>query len=95
MLTGNLVSESLRLDDGDVIDDALVGVEIVGELSVVSLDDGLGCSLNSLGSDSSLHAAKHARQYTTIHMNMDKSGRGGRLSPPLTHKIAYHLCYIY
>ena len=31
MLTGNLVSESLRLDDRDVIDDTLVGVEIVGE----------------------------------------------------------------
>ncbi len=30
-LTGNLVSESLRLDDRDVIDDTLVGVEIVGE----------------------------------------------------------------
>ena len=65
-LTGNLVSESLRLDDCDVVDDTLVGVEIVGEsiirlvngqhlLPVVSLDDGLGCSLNSLGSNSSLH----------------------------------------
>ena len=30
-LTGNLVSESLRLDDRDVVDDTLVGVEIVGE----------------------------------------------------------------
>ena len=53
-LTGNLVSESLRLDDRDVIDDSLVGVEISSEFSVVSLDDGLGGSLNSLGSDSSL-----------------------------------------
>ena len=40
-LTGNLVSESLRLDDRDVIDDSLVGVEISSEFSVVSLDDGL------------------------------------------------------
>ena len=31
VLTGNLVSESLRLDDRDVIDDTLVGVEIVGK----------------------------------------------------------------
>ena len=31
VLTGNLVSESLRLDDRNVIDDTLVGVEIVGE----------------------------------------------------------------
>ncbi len=53
-LTTDLISESLRLDDRDVIDDSLVGVEISSELSVVSLDDGLGGSLNSLGSDSSL-----------------------------------------
>ncbi len=44
------------MDDRDVIDDSLVGVEISSEFSVVSLDDGLGCSLNSLGSDSSLYA---------------------------------------
>ena len=28
---GNLVSQSLRLDDRDVIDDALVGVEVTSE----------------------------------------------------------------
>ncbi len=58
-LTGNLVSESLRLDDRDVIDDSLVGVEISSEFSVVSLDDGLGCSLNSLGSNSSLYTREN------------------------------------
>lgn len=31
VLTSNLVSESLRLDDSDVVDDTLVGVEIAGE----------------------------------------------------------------
>ncbi len=30
-LTSNLVSESLRLDDRDVINDTLVGVEIASE----------------------------------------------------------------
>ena len=30
-LTGNHVSESLRLDDRDVVDDTLVGVEITGQ----------------------------------------------------------------
>jgi hypothetical protein len=35
ILTSNLVSESLRLDDSDVIDDALVGVEITSE-SIIS-----------------------------------------------------------
>ena len=33
--TSNLVSESLRLDDRDVIDDTLVGVEITSE-SIIS-----------------------------------------------------------
>lgn len=77
MLTGNLVSESLRLDDGDVIDDTLVGVEIVGEFSVVSLNDGLGCSLNSLGSDSSLHHSENA-SINTIHMVQGKGAREPR-----------------
>ncbi len=31
ILTSNLVSESLRLDDSDVVDDTLVGVEITGQ----------------------------------------------------------------
>ena len=31
ILTSNLVSESLRLDDRDVINDTLVGVEIASE----------------------------------------------------------------
>ena len=37
--SGDLVSESLRLDNSDVIDDTFVGVEVVGKLSVVFLDD--------------------------------------------------------
>ena len=31
LLTSNLVSHPLRLDDGDVIDDSLVEVEVLGE----------------------------------------------------------------
>jgi hypothetical protein len=31
LLTSNLVSESLGLDDSDVVDDSLVEVEILGE----------------------------------------------------------------
>ena len=31
LLTSNLVSESLRLDDSDVIDDSLVEMEVLGE----------------------------------------------------------------
>eukprot|EP00351_Strombidinopsis_sp_SopsisLIS2011_P005191 CAMPEP_0116871824 /NCGR_PEP_ID=MMETSP0463-20121206/2327_1 /TAXON_ID=181622 /ORGANISM="Strombidinopsis sp, Strain SopsisLIS2011" /LENGTH=171 /DNA_ID=CAMNT_0004510937 /DNA_START=43 /DNA_END=559 /DNA_ORIENTATION=- len=52
--TSNLVSESLGLNDSNVINDTLVGVEVNGELTVVLLDDGSGGSLNSLYSNSSL-----------------------------------------
>ena len=31
LLTSNLVSHSLGLDDGDIIDDSLVDVEVLGE----------------------------------------------------------------
>lgn len=65
LLTSNLVSHSLGLDDGHIIDDSLVEVEVLGKsatvsqttdvylLSVVLLNDGSGGSLDSLGSDSS------------------------------------------
>ena len=68
LLTSNLVSHSLGLDNSDVINDSLVEVEILGQstiisvvrsyvkdvdlLSVVLLDDGSGSSLDSLGSNS-------------------------------------------
>jgi len=52
LLTSNLVSHSLGLDNGDVIDDSLVDVEILGKFSVVLLDDSSGGSLDGLGSDS-------------------------------------------
>ena len=52
--TSNLVSESLGLNDSNVINDTLVGVEVNGELTVVLLNDGSGGSLNSLYSNSSL-----------------------------------------
>jgi hypothetical protein len=35
---GNLVSQSLAGNDGDLIDDALVGLKVEGEARVVSLD---------------------------------------------------------
>jgi hypothetical protein len=43
-----LVAKTLRGDDGDLIADALVGLEIEGELGVVPLDDDLGGLLNGL-----------------------------------------------
>merc|ERR1719223_1310703 len=38
--TSNLVSHSLGLNNGDIVDDSLVEVEVLGKLSVVLLDDG-------------------------------------------------------
>ena len=39
---GDLVAESFGRDDGDLLADALVGVEVEGELGVVLVDDDLG-----------------------------------------------------
>ena len=54
--TGDLVSESLGLDDSAVINDSFVGVEIVGEFTVVFLNDSSGGSLDSLSSNATLYA---------------------------------------
>jgi hypothetical protein len=43
-----LVAEALGRDDGDFITDALVGLEVEGELRVVSLNDDLGGLLDGL-----------------------------------------------
>ena len=50
-VTGNLVAEALGGDDGDLIADALVGVEVRGELGVELLNDDLGGLLDGLGAD--------------------------------------------
>lgn len=47
----NLVAQALGGDDGDLIADALVGLEVEGELGVVPLNDDLGGLLDSLGAD--------------------------------------------
>jgi hypothetical protein len=43
-----LVAETLRGDDGDLIADSLVGLEVKSELWVVTLNDDLGGLLDSL-----------------------------------------------
>ena len=48
-----LVAEGLRGDDGDLLDDPLVGVEVEGQLGVVLLDDHPSCLLDSLRPDAS------------------------------------------
>jgi hypothetical protein len=44
----NLVAKTLGGDDSDLIADTLVGLEVEGELGVVTLNDDLGGSLNGL-----------------------------------------------
>lgn len=44
----HLVAKTLRGDDSDFIANALVGLEVKGELGVVSLNDDLGGLLDSL-----------------------------------------------
>lgn len=44
----DLVAQALGGDDGDLIADSLVGLEVESELGVVSLNDDLGGLLNCL-----------------------------------------------
>jgi hypothetical protein len=46
-----LVAKTLRSNDGDLIADSLVGLEVEGQLGVVSLDNDLGGLLDSLGTN--------------------------------------------
>ena len=47
--SADLVPETLRGDDGDLVADSLVGLEVEGEAGVVPLDDDLGGLLDGLG----------------------------------------------
>ena len=49
--SGDLVSESLGGDDGDLLDDSLVGVEIQVEHHVVLFYDSAGSLLDSLSTN--------------------------------------------
>jgi len=51
---GNLVAQGLGGDDGHLLADALVGVEVQRQASVVLLDDDLSGLLHRLGSYATL-----------------------------------------
>lgn len=53
-VTSNLVSESLGLDLSNLGGQSLVGLEVQGQLRVVSLDQNLRGSLDSLSSNATL-----------------------------------------
>lgn len=55
-LPGNLVAEGLGGNDSDLLADALVGVEVQRQASVVLLDDDLSGLLDCLGSDATLES---------------------------------------
>jgi len=50
-VTSDLVAETLGSDDGNLITDSLVGLEVKSELWVVTLNDGLGGLLDGLGTN--------------------------------------------
>ena len=56
-LTGDLVAHPLRWDGGNFVTNTLVILEIEAELAIETLDDKLGGSLSSLGTDTS-HVSK-------------------------------------
>jgi hypothetical protein len=47
----HLVAKTLGSNDGDLITDTLVGLEVEGQLGVVTLDDDLSGALDCLGTD--------------------------------------------
>lgn len=51
LVVANLVAQALGGDDGNLIADALVGLEVQGETGVVPLNDDLGGLLDSLGAN--------------------------------------------
>ena len=46
---GYLVAERLGRDEGDLLDDPLVGVEVKGQLGVIFFNNDTSCLLNSFG----------------------------------------------
>lgn len=50
-IESHLVAKTLGGNDGDLITDTLVGLEVEGQLGVVTLDDDLSGALDCLGTD--------------------------------------------
>lgn len=77
--SGNLVPQSLGWDDGDLIDDPLVGVEVDGVQSrVVLLDEHPGGSLGCLGADSTLkEAVSEAAENKSVYLFCHFPSRSG------------------
>lgn len=66
--TCNLVSHSLGRNDSDLAGDLLVGVEVMGQLRVVLLDDDSGRLLDGLSSDSHFNLAIKTKEIISPQM---------------------------
>jgi hypothetical protein len=60
--SSNLVAELLGGNDGNFLNDALVGLEIAGQTSVVLLDNQLRGLLNGLGAYTTLESKKKIKK---------------------------------
>ena len=59
-VTCDLVSQSLGLDSSDLITESLVGLEIQSKLWIITLNQGLGGTLDGLSSNSTLNKLKES-----------------------------------
>ena len=66
---GDLVAETLGLDDSNVVDDSLIYMEVVGQLAVVLLNQCSGGSLNSLGPYSALECYLPSLPFLKMFIN--------------------------
>lgn len=81
----DLVAKTLGGNDGDLIADALVGLEVEGQLGVVALNDDLSGPLDGLGTDAThfggLLAGWMFGEGNQNDAVLEESGGCSRLSP--------------
>lgn len=100
----DLVAKTLGGDDGDLIADALVGLEVESQLGVVALDDDLSGPLDGLGTDAThfggLLAGWMFEEGNQIDAVLEESGGCSRLVlcgslPYLNPKCHVKYTYLY
>jgi hypothetical protein len=66
--TSNLVAQTLRRDNSDLLNGALVGLEIGGQTRVVLLDDDARSLLDSLGTNATLPPGEYSTEKEALTM---------------------------
>mmetsp|Transcript_58980 Transcript_58980/g.95345 ORF Transcript_58980/g.95345 Transcript_58980/m.95345 type:complete len:226 (-) Transcript_58980:838-1515(-) len=86
----NLVAKALGRDDGNILSDLLVGLEIMSQTGVVLLDENTCCLLDGLGANATLH--RHMYEKSLEHQERPLQGgcktgvcRGCNITP--LHKL--------